>query len=818
MKTMTDYASLVKTGIELISDYSHQTWTDYNIHDPGITILEYLCYTLCELESLCFLPVEDLLAPSETEHLEKETVTQKARRGRDTQILEMPPEIVKEISFYKAEDIIPGRALTFRDYRKLLIDFKGVKNAWIAKTEEKVGPVSLEGIYQAFLVLEDWADEKTKNFILREAREILVENRNLCEDVSDIHILPELDITAHIDLELSAETNPAVALGKAAYLIDQYLSPEITFYSLDEMLQKNLAITDIFSGPVLAHGFISDEELDRLKPIDELYHSEVLKRVLDIEGVVAVDVAELHPLSGDLDYPADIRQSWGLKIPNTYVARFSPKKSKFSYRKSGQYFHMDSDLIIQQFNLLKAQNAPGSFDRKELIPCFSKGKNHGFMKYHSLQNHFPANYGIGLAGLSTTESPLRKSQAKQLKAYLMFFEQLIADHRCQLANVGKLFSFSPKQRTRYVQLIEGLAGMDQLLKKPDGFLQRLEEIVESDEQFLSRRNQFLDHLLARYAEDLSAYENTLSQTHQKDAPRELIATKERILNNYVGLSQNRFAAWNYKAGGSDNRVVSGLENRMRTLFGLDDDGGLEHLYRMFWCLKQTNEVDGLNEYRFYLKDENNKILLSSSRHFYSSIGMESLMQQVCIFGDNRENYRLGEADYGDYAGQYYYQLMDRNGRNIADSGAFYPSRKERDHALEKTLGLMKKYTRESIHMYVVEHILLRPSTTEKTYKGFDYTKKTDEADWQDLYSQQISIFLPDWPELFHNEVFKDFFIRSIREHTPAHIYPHIFWLGRVEMEHLENVLFQWQHDFAKRSEFLDRSLYDLKQYLGKLIK
>lgn len=818
MKKNTEFALLVKKGTELIREYGSQTWTDYNIHDPGITILEYLCYTLCELDSLCLLPIEDLFAPN-TDSLLEDVVRHIGRKtGTKIQLLEMPPENVKERTFHEIDELLPGRALTFRDYRKLLIDFEGVKNAWIEKSQESVGQVALKGLYQAHLALEEWADEKARNFILKEAREILLENRNLCEDLTNVCIMPELDVALDIEIELSTDSNPSMVLGTAAYLIDQYLSPEIPFYSLAEMQKKGISITDIFSGPLLNHGFILDEELDRFKPMSELHNSDVLQLLLSIKGIIGVTFAELQFVPDETLEKTEPQLSWGLRIPRNHTVRFSPNHSCFRYQKNGRQFILEQAEVIQQFNLVKAQNAPRSFDRKQIVPAYPGGENRNFAKYNSLQNHFPSNYGIGQAGLSKTVSPLRQAQAKQLKAYLLLFEQFMADYRCQLANVGKLFSFSAKKRTRFVQLVEGIPGMDQLLRNEADFLPRLEKIAENKREFQTRRNRFLDHLLARYAEELDEYENILSSIHGREAQPEIIAAKERILNSYETLSRNRLAAWNYKIGGNDNSCVSGMEQRIRTLFGLDDDGGLENLYDMFLCVKRPNEIDALSEYRFYLKDGDENVLLSSSRHFYSNIEMERLMKQVCIFGDNRENYRRGQEDYGEYAGQYYYQLLDRNGRVIADQGAFYHSRKKRDQDLEKTLEFMKKYTRESVHMYTLEHILLRPTTITETYQGFSYDKKTTETDWQNLYSQQISIFLPDWPLRFQNNIFKEFFLRSIYEYTPSHIYPHIFWLNRNEMEEFENVLFQWQYDFANRSEFLDRSLFELKGYLGKLLK
>src|SRR6185503_14221894 len=44
-----DYALLRKNGIDYITALGSDFWTDFNIHDPGITLLEALCYALTDL-------------------------------------------------------------------------------------------------------------------------------------------------------------------------------------------------------------------------------------------------------------------------------------------------------------------------------------------------------------------------------------------------------------------------------------------------------------------------------------------------------------------------------------------------------------------------------------------------------------------------------------------------------------------------------------------------------------------------------------------------------------------------------------------------
>ena len=44
-----DYEALRLLGLEKIQELAGQLWTDYNSHDPGITMLEVFSYVLTDL-------------------------------------------------------------------------------------------------------------------------------------------------------------------------------------------------------------------------------------------------------------------------------------------------------------------------------------------------------------------------------------------------------------------------------------------------------------------------------------------------------------------------------------------------------------------------------------------------------------------------------------------------------------------------------------------------------------------------------------------------------------------------------------------------
>ncbi len=99
-----DYEFLRSEGLKHIENLSSDLWTDYNAHDPGITILEALCYAITELGYRCGFDMKDFL------HTANGT-------------------LVKGQTLYTAKEILTINPLTINDYRKLLVDIDGIHNA-----------------------------------------------------------------------------------------------------------------------------------------------------------------------------------------------------------------------------------------------------------------------------------------------------------------------------------------------------------------------------------------------------------------------------------------------------------------------------------------------------------------------------------------------------------------------------------------------------------------------------------------------------------------------------------------------------------------
>ena len=89
---------LIEKGIKLISQYSGKEWSDYNYHDPGITLLEQICYAITDLAYRTNLPLENLLY----------------NKGSKV-------DLEKDNMLHPPSKILPSSPLSAKDFRKLII-------------------------------------------------------------------------------------------------------------------------------------------------------------------------------------------------------------------------------------------------------------------------------------------------------------------------------------------------------------------------------------------------------------------------------------------------------------------------------------------------------------------------------------------------------------------------------------------------------------------------------------------------------------------------------------------------------------------------
>jgi hypothetical protein len=191
--------------------------------------------------------------------------------------------------------------------------------------------------------------------------------------------------------------------------------------------------------------------------------------------------------------------------------------------------------------------------------------------YYSFQNHFPALYGLSEDGLGSAAPEERKALARQLKGYLLFFDQMMANYLAQLSQVKELLSADANVKGSYfTQVVDTFVEFDKIYYQANPTA-GLKGIVEDADTFVERRNRFLDHLIARFAEQFTDLAH-IAYSALGTTPKQMIGIKCEFLADYPERSSERALAYDYtqvvpaKLWDTDN--VSGLEKRLAKLLGL----------------------------------------------------------------------------------------------------------------------------------------------------------------------------------------------------------------------------------------------------------
>lgn len=955
----SNYELLRRKGLEYIEKLSSQLWTDYNTHDPGITLLEAIAYALTDLGFRTSFDIKDLLALPEEETAEADG--------------QYPAD--KRQALYTARNILTINPWTTADFRKLLINIDGIKNGWLnckkcacddiylyancttsalqySTTEHQV---IVRGLYDVLLEFEEeeksgnlnsgkikynfsfkngvslananiemrlpsWAklqlDKATyKNFrnpassitdvavsfisasapviadipvspeqvldnalrkpvfakvavtfkpdsnlaatevinfdavpmniwfrsteerraleladlkkaimdktpsgifpkylekikradaVIAETIQVLHDHRNLAEDYCTIKAIEVEDIAICADMEVEPSADIEAVLAEAYYRIDQYMSPDLKFYSLQQLLDAGKTVDEVFEGPALSNGFIDNDELDDASLRTMLYASDVINLVMDIPGVKSVKnfVFAKYDEQGYITET----QSWSMQVSFNHQPRLYVEGTKVMLYKNGLPFLADNNELSDSLQVVKGKHTQPKYSVLENDLQVPHGNYYELDSYYAIQNSLPFTYGVGDDGLPDAATDLRKAQAKQLKAYLLFFEQLLVNYLSQLANLKELFAVdSSVTQTYFSRLLETdeIEGINDLYNGLTN--EGLHELVENQETYLDRRNRFLDHLLARFAENFNDYALMLySYTEDKVvADSQLIDNKISFLQAFPALSRNRAKSFNYKNTSlvCNSENIAGLADRIKLLLGYGQSA-----YTGYVELYEEKDSDGKSyERRWRLKDASSgKIYLSASTRYVDAskeVAEQKALDElgnVFHFITDPSHYKIRKVK------TFVVNLVDDNDEVIATRKTHFKTKEEAEAARDGIIAFAKKIiTNEEI--FIVEHVLLRPRNIPGAmFPDGDPLLNVcldagcSDCDERDPYSFRITVVLNGEDGLANKGMeFRRFAEQTIRMETPAHLGLKICWVSNEELKEFGDVYCKWLAELAK---------------------
>lgn len=824
-----DFAYLRKIGVEYIEAMGGGLWSDLNDHDPGVTMLEMLAYAITDLGARMQLPIQTLIASKDDLELRNQ--------------------------FYRAEEILPTCPVTPLDYRKLFIDLEGVRNCWILPYEDAIVNVNCTDSllnYEPFLIdateqtdyslqgLNCLLVDYETDAIISEVNEAILKtyhaNRNLCEDLVEIKPICEkpVSVCASLDIERSADQNWIHA--QIIDTIQQYFATQIRRYSLKDMIDKGYRMDEIFEGPLLENGFIDSNELKEAGIRTEVRLSDIINLIMSIEGVIAITNISITGC-GD----SEQSNEWLICIPNNCKPVLAPTPdmgepigecglaSVFNYKKDVLPVLYNKDLVKSLLDQIQQDredlNALALLDQFPQIP-FGDVLEVG--ETTTIMNDFPETYGIGLYGLAASATTTRKAQAKQLKGYLLFFDQILSTYFAHLGSIKDLFAMNAGNAPSYfTQAIKDVRGIEELVEdyefNDDALLS--EVLIADLDDKPGRRNEILDHLLARFAEQFSEYAFILQELYGSSAELELIESKEQFLAEYIPLSRRRGKGYNYTGDVWDTTNVSGLQHRVARLTGIEDYSRRDLIDisagigfnnpDYFWVINDdliNGTVFDPNALPAPTGDPN-VLLLTSTETAFTSLcdaykNRKTAVQLLLETTETIVNTKFteGVADgsvvgtllLNESGGNWTFTIIDPSidpGIQYAISDVFTSTADLQTAILNHINSLSADSAIDSIDpkpeesMFLIEHILLRPDDTLGVNSDNFLPICVDDCDdtcMIDPYSFRVSIVLPGTSDRFGNADFRNFMDLLIRQETPSHVLPRICWIDPCQLNEFQS--------------------------------
>ena len=583
------YGQLRDFGLEYIRKIGSGRWTDFNVHDPGVTAIEALALAVTDLSYRSSFKMADLL-------------TRKGAKGP-----------AMEGTMFPACDILSQEPTTIEDYRKLILEnVPGVRNVWFETAErtvivkekrrETVKTIKTRGYYNVFVELESEECLLDDSFIMgvvggldsetqaeewrysykerykEHIRDLLLKHRNIGEMVKDIHILSTVEVGINVEVEIESDIEVRTVLQKIYDLLYDYICPTIQFHTIEDLLAMGRKPSEIFGACTPLLGFIDREDLSSFERKTELNTSDVIGMMMKVPGIRSVRHLKfvLHTDQGDIS-------GTHIRLDNKYGSTFKlcPHFMR-SGIKRGKTFMNNVVFLKRKLSFFPPAGKNGSLvetrqdERIRLADGFAtdvpaiKGTYRDLDRYFSFQNLFPKAYRLGVDSLPDTASKLRRAEWLQLKAYLSFFDQLLADYLRQIDSYLDLLSVEPSQSEDCGDVYFHKHILDAEVDSISSVLYGYPDYKLPDEDIdhsISRKSQVMNHLLSRFSDSFAEF-SALSFVKSSEyfSFRETVEDKKRFLKDYPAISTHRSSGTDLTIG----LQVTGAERRILRKIGVND--------------------------------------------------------------------------------------------------------------------------------------------------------------------------------------------------------------------------------------------------------
>jgi len=778
---VTGFDALRSAGIAALQRLCGAVWTDFNLHDPGVTTLEQLVYGLTDLGYRTGFDIADYLT------------------GPDGAI------DYDGLALYPPEAILPCGALTPDDYRRVLYGaLPDLADVWIAAGDDGLLHVDVLGAADA----QPAAPQPGE--LARRVRRVLAAQRALGTDVAQVRELRPRTYYLRGEIDTIGECNQAEILARIVFECGAYLSSGLSARRLRDLLAEGSAPEDTFDGPASRHGYVAVRAgATDGAPVTVSELIAVIQRIDGVRRIRSLAIVDelLQPCAAIprdraagtcpvLPFPSDEVTIELLRLQPERGIEYGVSEQTVppapSWRAANRQLYDEGRLELAKLRFEQSafRADEGSAHTRYALPA---GRRRALAGYYSVQHEFPAVYGVGKFGLPASASAERQAQARQLQGFLYPMEQLMANFLQNLQDVPTLFSLHDDgARTYFAQYLDAPAvpGVGDLyVDGPQRTAARVQHVLARHDNHADRKGRVYDYLLALYGETFAqAGLRRFNQYHPHDTDAWLLDAKRRLLAALDILGADRGRGCDTTQPLDAPGAIAPLAWRAAILLGFD--GG--ERYRSL-----GPALDGA---ALTLVDEDAGA--GAATPLPAPADWLPVPPADAGTGEAPEGLRapgetLPEALFRDAALLSNYRLERGGGGYVlhvlagADWQALgsYAHRRDAVAAAHAGVARFAAANRACEGMHIVEHVLLRPRTPHEGDAAF--------------YDARLSIVLPRWTLRCADRRFRNFVEETVREHCPAHLQPAFLWLAPSQMGWFEALHEEWRAALRIWSETAD---------------
>ena len=428
------YTRLQRQTLDEVQRLSGKVWTDYNAHDPGVTLADIANYALAELDYKLGFGVADSLTET----------------GR--------PFDAARFGLFPPVDVYATSPVTEDDYRRMLLaTVPGLENADVRCDPET-------GAYTVRVLLSPF-DGSDGDETVRQVEEAFHSRRNLCERLGKVEIIRPDILDFETELEIEPGEDATEVLARIYRHILRYLSGAVSLLTPGSRPAEGVSPEAWLEG--------SEDTLRAVLPVQEYTEHELYKQLCGIKGV---DRFRTCYLTKD-----GIPQT---RLSGPYSLRIPKERKDFGHIRmycGKTEAKIDPDRFLERlegFHLLRGQSLNRKQRGKENLSAWSRpsGTGHDVFTHAPIAGDFPDCYRL---------APGQK-QPSSFEAYTRLYDRVIQNGLDELKELPRLLSLKEEdESTDYKYLKDAIGKKSRYLD----FLDRLYG-VESHPAWLSEENAY----------------------------------------------------------------------------------------------------------------------------------------------------------------------------------------------------------------------------------------------------------------------------------------------------------------------------------------